>query len=191
MKFRTDFVTNSSSSSFVCDICGRTEAGFDMSLSEAGMMMCVNQHTFCNDEVLHLSKQEMIAEIISQGQNVVSIKGAEIELNELQLYAFNEDQLSGMIIDDNYDVPESMCPICSFIEYSEYDMAKYLQKKYEISRNDVFAEIKKLNARRKKLYDNEYITYVVQKKNLNLAELPGKWKREFGSYAEFEKYLRG
>lgn len=41
MKFRKDFVTNSSSSSFVCEICGRAESGFDIGLSEAGMMECV------------------------------------------------------------------------------------------------------------------------------------------------------
>lgn len=35
MKFRKDFVTNSSSSSYVCEICGRTESGWDMELSEA------------------------------------------------------------------------------------------------------------------------------------------------------------
>ena len=49
MKFRKDFVTNSSSSSYVCEICGRTESGWDMGLSEAEMMECVNGHTFCCD----------------------------------------------------------------------------------------------------------------------------------------------
>lgn len=52
MKFRKDFVTNSSSSSYVCEICGRTESGWDMGLSEADMMECVNGHIFCCDEAL-------------------------------------------------------------------------------------------------------------------------------------------
>ena len=36
-KYRKDFVTNSSSSSFVCDVCGETASGWDMGLSDAGM----------------------------------------------------------------------------------------------------------------------------------------------------------
>lgn len=52
MKYRKDFVTNSSSSSYVCEICGRTESGFDICLSEVDMMECVNGHTFCCDEAL-------------------------------------------------------------------------------------------------------------------------------------------
>lgn len=50
-KFRKDFVTNSSSSSFICEVCGRKESGWDMCLSEAEMFECENGHTFCEDEV--------------------------------------------------------------------------------------------------------------------------------------------
>ena len=65
MKYRSDFVTNSSSSSYTCDICGRTESGWDMGLSEAEMVECVNGHTFCADEMLELSKEQLIKLILS------------------------------------------------------------------------------------------------------------------------------
>ena len=55
MKFRKDFVTNSSSSSFVCDICGNVESGWDMSLQEAEMVECVNGHTICPVSYTHLT----------------------------------------------------------------------------------------------------------------------------------------
>lgn len=80
--------------------------------------------------------------------------------------------------------------ICQFIEYSQNDMAKYLEKKYGVSRADVFAEVKKVNRRRKKLYDSEYITHVCKMYDLDPIQIASGWKTEFGSYREFsEKYL--
>ena len=58
MKFRSTFVTNSSSSSYVCEICGRTESGWDLGLSECEMMECINGHVFCCDEALEMPSKE-------------------------------------------------------------------------------------------------------------------------------------
>ena len=46
MKIRLGFVSNSSSSSFTCDVSGCSESGMDMGLSEAGMSACAHGHTF-------------------------------------------------------------------------------------------------------------------------------------------------
>ncbi len=46
MKIRKGFVSNSSSSSFVCDISGDHEEGMDLTLEEAEMCECVEGHTF-------------------------------------------------------------------------------------------------------------------------------------------------
>lgn len=80
MKYRSDFVTNSSSSSYTCDICGRTESGWDMGLSEAEMVECVNGHIFCADEMLELSKEQLIKAILS----IASVEDGE---------EFSEDSL--------------------------------------------------------------------------------------------------
>lgn len=184
MKIRKDFVTNSSSSSFVCEICGRNESGFDLCLSEAEMYECVNGHIFCCDEALDMpNKKEMVKLILEDKYNRCS---------EAELFEMDEDELFNKHLTDGgyYAVPECMCPICQFIEYSEYDLSAYLLKEYGVSREEVFAEVKKLNKRRRKLYENEYITYVCKKFDLNPTEIVASWKERFGTYNQFKKWLR-
>lgn len=197
MKFRKDFVTNSSSSSYVCEICGRTESGWDFGLSDCEMMECVNGHVFCCDEALEIpSKKEMIKMILENEWNKdvwTSRSDGYKDYTEDELLAMSEDDLFHDFCSESgyYDVPECVCPICQFIEYSEYDLSAYLLKEYGISRDEVFAEVKKLNKRRRKLYENEYITYVCKKFDLNPTEIVARWKERFGTYSEFEKWLRG
>lgn len=141
MKYRKDFVTNSSSSSYICEICGADAHGMDLSIRDAEM---------------------------------------------------SEDTLYNDVFTDGgcYDVPEMVCPICQFIEYSEQDLSAYLLKEYGVPRDEVFAEVKKVNKRRRKLYDSEYITYVCQKHNLIPAEIVNGWKEKFGTYENFSNFIK-
>ena len=197
MKFRKDFVTNSSSSSYVCEICGRTESGFDLCLSDAEMMECVNTHTFCREEALKRpSKKDLIKMILENEWNKdtwdSTLKGRR-DYTEEELITMEEDDLFDKFCSEGgyYEVPECVCPICQFIEYSEYDLSAYLLKEYGVSRDEIFAEVKQFNKRRKKLYENEYITYVCKKFELNPTEIVTNWKEKFGTYSEFKKWLRG
>lgn len=185
-------MTNSSSSSFVCDICGRTETTWE-GLGEVDMVECVNGHIICSDETLELpSKQELIEIIIKNNWNI-----DEYNYNLI----ITREELEGMDIDylfdtfcsegGHYEVPEFVCPICQFIEYSEYDLSKYLEKEYGVSRDEVFEKIKLLNKRRRKLYDSEYITEVCRKYNLDPIEIVSSWKDKFGTYFNFKKYIMG
>ena len=198
MKFRKDFVTNSSSSSYVCEICGRNESGYDLSLSDCEMMECVNGHVFCCDEALPFpSKEEMVKAIMENEWNkkiVYNYRNGYTEdtYTEDELLEKDEETLFFNFYNDegHYNVPESVCPICQFIEYSEYDLSAYLLKEYGISRDEVFAEVKKLNKRRRKLYESEYITYVCKKFDLNQAEIVAGWKERFNTYGAFKQWLR-
>ena len=51
MKIRKGFVSNSSSSSYVCDVCGTAESGWDIGLSEAEMTECATGHIFCDSHM--------------------------------------------------------------------------------------------------------------------------------------------
>ena len=123
MKFRKDFVTNSSSSSYVCEICGRTESGWDLSLRECEMMECVNGHIFCCDEALERpTKKELIKMILENGWNNHWDDDIDDfrDFTEEELIVMDEDELFDGFCSENghYDVPEFLCPICNFIEYS-------------------------------------------------------------------------
>ena len=110
---------------------------------------------------------------------------------EEKLGSMSEEDIMSILYDRlgrDY-IPEDMCPICQFIEYSDYDLCKYLEKTTGIEREEAFAEVKKYNKRRKKLYDSEYITYVCQKCNLNPVEIVCQWKDKFGTYENFKKFL--
>lgn len=189
MKFRRDFVTNSSSSSFVCDICGNVESGWDMSLQEAEMVECVNGHTICQDEMLSAPREVMLRLIQEEMQQSWSrFNGmTDTELNEK-----TDEELEEMMLereDGYYGIPEECCPICQFIEYSNKDLAKYLEREYRVSRDEVFAKVKQLNKRRKKLYDSEYVTEVCSRFHLNPAEIVAGLKDRFGTYSRFYDYI--
>ena len=178
-KFRTDFVTNSSSSSFVCEICGCVESGYDMYLREAGMCECVNGHIICDCHLESENREVLVKAMLNMGYD------------EDKLKDMGEDYLISSLIDNYYsEIPEEVCPICQFIEYSEEDLAVYLLKKYNVPRETVFAEIKKYNRRRRKLYDSEYITYVCKKFNLDPTDIVAGWKYTFGSYKAFWQWLK-
>lgn len=115
MKFRRDFVTNSSSSSYICDICRREESGY-ITLEDAKMYECENRHLFCHKEALKMpSKKKLLQYIV----DVVGPNQDELE------------KIKDMDVRDIWDeycdtdcVSKAMCPICQFIEYYEKDMKK-------------------------------------------------------------------
>lgn len=64
-------------------------------------------------------------------------------------------------------------------------MKIYLKVNNEISRDEVFAKIKELNKRRKKLYHNEYVEYVFKEKGLTDDIILKKLKEKYNNYSNF------
>lgn len=181
MKYRKDFVTNSSSSSYTCEICGATESGFDLSLSDAEMVECENGHVICESEMLVMPREDLIAMLVKNYFHVAEQYDDKSDDEILRSYLREDDV--------RYRIPECCCPICQFIEYSQHDLAKYLEKKYKVSRDEVFEKVKQINKRRKKLYNSEYVAEVCNRFNLNPTKVVAGLKAEFGSYRRFSSYI--
>ena len=191
MKYRKDFVTNSSSSSYICEICGNECSGWDVDIRDYDMCECENGHILCQEHLLNPTREEKINIILKNEYWNEETKEYDITYTREYLEKLNDDELFEMLLsaEGYYEIPEYLCPICNFEEYSSNDMARYLLTKYKIPKEEVFAEIKKQNKRRRKLYDYEYIAYVVNKIGLELGAVQASWKEQYSSYKEFKESL--
>jgi len=157
MKIRTGFVSNSSTTSYTCDLCAHTEAGYDsVGIEDFGFWSCENDHVVCFDCV-------------------------------------PEEQMMDFLDEDEgyYMVGTGACPVCRFEVASNGNLARYLLKETGIDRDEAFAEVKKVNRRRKKLYDHEYVSYVARVKDIDVNKLLSDLREQFGGdYRAFLRSLR-
>lgn len=132
MKTRNGFVSNSSSSSFTCDICGNDVSGMDMSLSEAEMIRCENQHTICES---HARAEEPTVEmkreyLIKRLKNYTWKKPDELAKDREEILAMTENRVEEKYDDYSYDGGhQCRCPICNFEKLDVSEGLKFLLKK--------------------------------------------------------------
>lgn len=149
MKIRKGFVSNSSSSSFICEVCGEVEAGYDMSYDEAGFMMCEHGHVLCKSHIhpITIDKAKALLEKIKSDTKYVSGDFLEKEeADQLQeLIDIDVDSLNYRSFQDyGYDqFPEEICPICSLEEISDSDILMYILKEHNSTRQFVIDKAKK------------------------------------------------
>ena len=131
MKIRYGFVSNSSSSSFTCDVCGNTESGYDASPEDCGMKRCKNDHTFCESDLVKGSpsieeQRKMLIDNISSYWKDAERQAKVDSFNALDVEGVEEAFEEA----DNEDgVWPCHCPICSFTEISLDERDTYLLRK--------------------------------------------------------------
>jgi len=151
MKIRTGFVSNSSSTSFTCDVCGEDVSGWDLCISDSGMCQCQNGHTFCEEhqrsgvEELTIDQKREI--LVNNAQSAklndywtVDKRDEEVQrmrgLDEDEVEETYEDFKSDVGVDPRY------CPICQFIEPEQGDMLKFALSELGIDQSELIKRVK-------------------------------------------------
>jgi len=159
MKVRLGFVSNSSSSSYTCQICQQTESGWDICLSECGMYQGECGHVFCESHIKDISDPEdmeigeqlaLLNDLFSEDEEwykearekhaeLLSMTAEQVEENDL------EDDVSQLIAewcsDWRYELPDKYCPICVMTEVTDGAALRYALHKLGISRKKLDEEI--------------------------------------------------
>lgn len=169
MKKRYGFVSNSSTSSFICDVCGGIEAGYDLCLKDADMTCCEHNHCWHNscyvtDEIKieenfifskfkEWAQEEYHLEYYQEYCEQINGANSFDELEELNLYSEIYDELFY-----EYEFPAELCPFCKLEKITERDALVFLMKNYGFR---------------------------------NFDDVTKHVSSEFKSYDEFQKFIRG
>ena len=166
MKVRNGFVSNSSSSSFICDVTGTVESGMDMCISDAEMYQCENGHTFLreyavefNDKDVYLKRMEQSLEysIEHERSDVEEIRKIIEQIKDGTYEDFDELDYE-YDLEMDYEYPAEGCPICQMKHIRDEDMLAYLLKKNGMTRYDVHKELEEnfdFISMKKYIADNE------------------------------------
>lgn len=156
MKRRTGLVSNSSSSSFTCEVCGHEVGGYDVCLSDAEMVRCNNGHLFCNDHLLEMTDEivrELTKEALKYGlpDDELEPKVREkLENGTLDLAYVEKIGIYDYLTEDLDEHPSSMCPICMLKVVTDDIVLKYLLHISPSSKK----EVKEYIRNKFKTYDN-------------------------------------
>lgn len=156
MKKRLGFVSNSSSSSFVCCISGTEASGWDLGLTDAEMYECVNGHIFLEKylkgSLNNVTKEDFLADYIKQlakwkhldeDRKIERIRRLEEELEELDDNKWKEERYEMLQeYEYRYQLPSRYCPVCNYNELVADDAYQYLIKKYNLTKEEVLKMMK-------------------------------------------------
>jgi hypothetical protein len=126
MKVRTNFVSNSSSTSFLCDFCGEEFSGMDLSPSEVEHSKCENHHIICDGSTL--DGYDEWKKVQEEKLKKEDKNNPDMDDRNLSLY-------------EEREIPSKFCPLCQFQKVSHNDIVEYAIKLTRKTRKELAKEI--------------------------------------------------
>lgn len=131
MKIRQGFVSNSSSSSYTCVVCGETVSGMDLGHADddygsTGMFDCERKHTVCKKHAVGIGNFEDLDEAIRAQAPI-------------------QDDESDDFYDAYYKVSSKHCPICQMESFTDEDLLAWCLNRLCMPREMAEQQIKETN----------------------------------------------
>lgn len=182
MKIRLGFVSNSSSSSYVCQVTGEARSGWDAVPEDLDMSECDNGHVFCNkfliEDVTLQSTQETTLQhlrdnldrySLHNGEEYSGWKAKALETTKERIAwveHYGEKGEAQQFLTDfrsyveneqesymEFNTPSAMCPICTLQHVRDQDLLNYVLAQTGLKREDVIKTIQQKHTSLKILID--------------------------------------
>ena len=151
MKIRTGYVSNSSSSSYTCQICGRNECGYDLGLRDIEMLQCECGTCYCEKHMMTSAKVKDVLEVIEEFKNdeLADLYEKLKAMNPDDVFSENtnkEDWDDLVYFFKDYcgcdEMPKYLCPVCNMEHIMTEDMLDYVLHECNLEKDRVENEMK-------------------------------------------------
>ena len=136
VKLREGFVSNSSSSSFICDVCGDIHDDYDRGDSYT----CERGHTFCPESIRKLTKKER-KELIKYLKDSYEITEYD-EFIKDDMTEFDDDEIIALCYEGGFEIPSVFCKVCMLELPTTWDKYLYTLRLLGKTDVDIMNEIK-------------------------------------------------